>query len=261
MKWVPVILIFSATVLAVTAWSIAQPPAAPPATAPVADAKEPETLPEAPKSDPKSELIPLNKEKTLLLEKLPNGGRRMLVVAEVCLREGQLEVFLCKKNTKEHEAVVRTEIDARYLHAGLVAAGAKPGKPVQYVNPDTGDADYKPATGSKIKVSIHYRRAGQLHTHPAQEWIRDLKTKKPMAHEWVFAGSRFVKNADRPTDPEYYCANNGEVVGLSNFPDSMLDLPVQISQDNDALAFEAMTEKIPPLNSKLWVILEPSDKK
>ncbi|MGL6094377.1 MAG: YdjY domain-containing protein [Fimbriiglobus sp.] len=246
---------------AVLAALLAAPAVAQSPADPANAGKEGEPLPDPPKSDPKSEFVPLNKEKTLILEKLPAGGRRILVASEVCLREGQLEVFLCRKNTKEHEAVVRTEVDARFIHAALVAAGAKPGKPVQYVNPDTGDADYKPATGAKIKVSVHYRRGGQLHTHAAQEWIKSLATKKPMAHEWVFAGSRFVKHPDRPDDPDYYCANNGEVIGISNFPDSMLDLPVEVSRDNDGLAFEAMTEQIPPLRSKVWVILEPAEKK
>ena len=73
----------------------------------------------------------------------------------------------------------------------------------------------------------------------------------------VFAGSRFLKNPDKPTDPEYYTANNGEVISISNFVDSMLEVPVEVSRDNADLSFDAMTEKIPPLLSKVWVILEP----
>ena len=37
----------------------------------------------------------------------------------------------------------------------------------------------------------------------------------------------------------------------------MLDLPVEVSRDDAELAFEAKTDKIPPLLSKVWVILEP----
>src|SRR4051794_3617518 len=77
----------------------------PPAGDPLKDRlKDAEPLPDVPKADPKSELVPLNKEKTLYLEKKPDGTRRVLVAAEVCLREGLLEVFLCKARTKEHEA-------------------------------------------------------------------------------------------------------------------------------------------------------------
>jgi hypothetical protein len=228
------------------AWG--QPPAPP---------KDAEPLPEVPKADPKSELTALNKEKTLYLEKKPDGTRRVLLAAQVCLREGPLEVFLCKARTKEHEAVVRADLDAQFIHAALVAAGAKPGSPVQYVNPKTGAEEYKPATGAKINVSVHYKKDGKLHTHAAQEWVQDIRTKKPMAHQWVFAGSRFFKNPDRPADPDYYLANNGEVISISNFPDSMLDLPVEVGKDDAGLVFQANTEKIPPLGSHVWVILEP----
>jgi hypothetical protein len=218
--------------------------------------KDAEPLPELPKADPKSELTALNKETTLYLEKKPDGTRRVLLAAQVCLREGPLEVFLCKARTKEHEAIVRADLDARFIHAALVATGAKPGTPVQYVNPKTGAEEYKPATGPKIAVSVHYKKDGKLHTHAAQEWVQDIKTKKPMTHRWVFAGSRFLKNPDRPEDPEYYLANNGEVISISNFPDSMLDLPVEVGKDDGSLLFQANTEKIPPLGSMVWVILE-----
>ncbi|MEO2089263.1 MAG: YdjY domain-containing protein [Gemmataceae bacterium] len=221
-----------------------------------------EKLPDPPKVSDKSELKALNQEKTLYLEIPETGEKRVLFAAEVCLREGILEVFVCKKQTKEHEAILRTDIDARFLHAALLAAGAKNGKPVQWVNPKTEEPEYKPASGQTIRVSVHYTKGGRAFTHPAQEWILDKTTKQPMAHDWVFAGSRFVKNPDRPQDPEYYLANNGEVISISNFMDSMLDLPVQVSKEERELIFEAVAKKIPPLGSKVWVVMEPvPDKK
>lgn len=230
-----------------------RPPDQPPADA--------QPLPPAPKADPKSEHTALQKDNSLVLEKKPDGSRRVLVQAEVCLREGPLEVFVCKKQTKEHEAILRVAMDARFIHAALEAAGAKAGTPVQFVNPTTREPEYKPAAGAKVKVTLHYTKDGKPHTHPAQEWVTDLKTMKPMAHDWVFAGSRFVKNPDKPNDPPYYTANLGEVVGISNFPDSMLDLPVQVGSDDATLAFKANTDRIPPLLSKVWVILEPEPAK
>ncbi len=218
--------------------------------------KDAEPLPEAPKASAESTLKKLLPDQDFYLETLADGSKRVLFAAEVCLREGPLEVFVCKKGTKEHESILRIPLDARYLHAALIASGAKPGKPVQYVKPDTLEPDYKAASGATITVQVHYKLAGKLHTHAAQDWILDQKTKKPMTHQWVFAGSRFMKFPDAPaTDPEYYCANNGEVIGISNFPDSMLDLPVEVSKDDSALAFNANTEKIPPLGSKVWIIM------
>jgi len=227
-----------------------------------AEEKKAEELPAVPQADPKSKLTPLNKVNTLYLEVLPDGKKRVLVAAEVCLREGLLEVFLCKKNTKEHESILRVDMDTRFIHAALEAAGAKAGKPVQFIDVKTGEPDYKAASGQQIRVTVNCTRDGKPQSHTAQEWILDKRTKKPMTHQWVFAGSRFVKNPDAPpTDPDYYSANNGEVICLSNFVDSMLDLPVEISRENADLNFDAITEKIPPLGSKVWVILEPVPEK
>src|SRR6476660_537168 len=75
------------------------------------------------------------------------GPRRVRIAAEVCFREGPLELFLCRKNTKEHESVVAADVDARDIHKALLAAGAKVGSPVKYV------PKYEPAKGSKILVS------------------------------------------------------------------------------------------------------------
>lgn len=244
--------------------TLAPEPAAPTPAKPVAVGQDAAPLPAAPKADPKNELKAMTPDKSLLLEMAPdpaNPGKkkavRVLVACEVCLREGPLEVFLCKKGTKEHEAILRTSVDARFIHAALVAAGGEKGHPVQFVNPKTGEEDYKPATGSVVNVTVYYTKDGKRVSSPAQDWIRNFKTKKPMTDHWVFAGSRFMNNPDKPDAPPYYCANNGEVIAISNFADSMLDLPVSVSSANDALAFEALTDRIPPLLTKVWVALEP----
>lgn len=253
------------------------PPVAPPATKPVppvaplappppdgvpklgADA---EPLPEPPKLDPANEHKPLTPDRSLLLETRAdpaNPGQRkpvrLLLECEVCRPAPTLEVLLCRTNTKEHEAILRTAIDARLLHSGLLALGLKPGAPVRFVDLNTGEPDYHPATGAKVAVTVHYRKDGKLHTHPAQEWLRDVKTKKPMAYDWVFAGSRFYPNPDGDDKPPYYAANNGEVIAVANFVESMLDIPVNLTADDAELAFEADYRRVPPPLSKVWVAL------
>src|SRR5262249_5864571 len=58
--------------------------------------------------------------------------RRVIIVSNVCLREGQLEGLLCRTGTKGHEYILETPVDARDIHAALLAANAKPGTPVQF---------------------------------------------------------------------------------------------------------------------------------
>jgi hypothetical protein len=210
--------------------------------------------------DPQNTLTALNPEKTLFAEIGVVDGKKKVIrvglVCEVCLREGPLEVFLCKKGTKEHEAIVRVDADAQFLHAALEAAGAKPGKPTQFVNPTTEQPEYKPATGDKIKVLVHYRHRGQTRTHPAQEWIWDRNKKMVLPYDWVFAGS--VTIVDPDTGRKFYGANSGDIISISNFPYSLLEIPAEISKDDANLTYEARTAQIPPLWSKVWVILQPA---
>ena len=219
-----------------------------------------EKRPDAPKLDPKNTHKPLTPKKELLLELAPdpkNPGNtkpvRVLFHAEVCLTKGPLEVLLCKTSTKEHEAIIRTAIDAKFIHAALIACGGKPGTPVQFINQKTKEPDYKPATGSTIEVFVHYNRNGKVKTHPAQQWIRNRKADKPMQYKWVFAGSRFVKN--EPNGEAYYMANGGDVISISNFLDSMLEIPLKISDSDDALIYEINEKEVPPIFSEVWVIL------
>lgn len=224
---------------------------------------KPEALPEFPKLDAKNTLQDLTPDKTIVGEFAGEKGKAKLVrvglQCEVCLREGALEVFLCKKGTKEHEAIVRTAADAKLIHTALIGAGAVSGKPTQFVNPKTEQPEWKAATGTKVNVTVHYNRGGKTYTHPAQDWIWDHKKKAAMPHGWVFPGSVTITDPDNGR--EFYGANSGDIISISNFPFSMLEIPVDISKDDAFLTYEAKTEKIPPLFSKVWVILEPEAKK
>jgi hypothetical protein len=226
---------------------------------PADPAKDAEKLPAFPKLDPKNALKELNPAGTIVAELAgPEGNKKVVRVGlacEVCLREGPLEVFLCKKGTKEHESIVRIDADARIIHLALEAAGAKKGTPTQFVRPGTDEAEWKAATGSKVNVTVHYTKDGKAHTHPAQEWIWDTKKKAAIPHGWVFAGSIEIENPNG--GPPFYGANSGDIFSISNFPYSLLEMPVEISKDDANLTYEAKTDKIPPLYSKVWVILEP----
>ena len=235
-----------------------------PRTATPADSTEPKDPPTRPpefeerKEDPPEEGPPipdayksLNKGKTIFFEKKEDGMRRVHLLTEVCLREGPLEVFVCKNFTKEHEAILRGDADSREIHAALLLAGAEAGSPAKFV------PKFQAPTGTKIKVSVTYREKGKVKSAPAAEWIKNKVTGKDLAHDWVFAGSRLFQDPDNPNANPYYMANNGEVISLSNFPDSMMDLPVKSSKDVSDLIFEINTAKVPPLRTPVLVTLEP----
>lgn len=229
--------------------------------APAPEAKKSADIKEAPAKTAKR----VEMGKNVTLEILPDGQRRVIVPALVCFREGPLELFLCRKHTKEHESVLVAEIDARDLHKALLAAGAVPGSPVKF------EPKFEPAKGQSIKISIKYTFEGKDKIVNAREWVRDGKTRKELADNWIFAGSFFYE-VDEPVDDEakekkppgkrtLYAANGGDIVCVSNFGTAMLDVPVASSAENEELMFEAFTERIPPLGAKVEVIFEPVPEK
>jgi hypothetical protein len=215
----------------------------------------PSTLSEAPapQAEKKAEVKKVVLTPNIILE-IEGKKRRVLVGASICLQKGPLEQLLTRKDTKEHEAVLSADIDARDLHKALLLTGAREGSPVKYGPP------YKVASGQAIKITCEYQLKGKTITVNAQQWVRDASTKKTLAHDWVFAGSRFVDNPFEK-NKKIYLANDGDVVCVSNFESALLDLPIKSSKANSELAFEANTERIPPVGTKVTVIFEPIPEK
>lgn len=193
----------------------------------------------------------LNKQKTLFIEIPKEGQRRIHLLGEVCLREGALEVFLCKQFTKEHEGILSCDVKAQDVHQALLVAGAEPGSPVKF------EPKYTPASGTKVKVTITYYKDGKLENKPAQYWIKDLKAKQQLALDWVFPGSKVSPSIEDPKQKIYHADASGEIISLSNFPDSMMDVPFESTDRNGGLLYEAWTERIPPRKTKVLVTLEP----
>lgn len=172
----------------------------------------------------------------------------------VSLREGMLEMLACTVGTKEHESVVAVFSRAQTLHAALLAVGAEVGHPASF------RPKFRAPAGTEIEIEIRWQdKEGKWHSVAGQEWVKDTRTGKPMAHPWVFAGSGFWQ--DEETGKEYYKAEAGDLICVSNFSTAMLDIPVESSQVNDGLMFEANTEKIPRLGTPVRVILKPKVKK
>ena len=182
--------------------------------------------------------------------------KRKIVVVDgrIALRQGPVEMFACPKRTKEHESIVAVNTKASFVHAALLAVGAKSGTPVQW------DPKYVPPTGGKVEVLVLWKdKDGKNQKIRAQEWIINTKTKKPMTYPWVFAGSGFW--VDEDTGMKYYHGDDGDLICVSNFATATLDIPVESSQENSNLLFEAATDKIPEKGTKVRLVLIPQAEK
>jgi hypothetical protein len=110
--------------------------------------------------------VPLNPAQTVFLD-LPN--KRLLLKTRVVLREGILEMFVCKAQTKEHESVLAIDADAYLIHAGLLALGAQPGTPARF------DEQFHPPTGQKVDIYVTWTgEDGVEHRERAQDWMRHV---------------------------------------------------------------------------------------
>lgn len=179
-------------------------------------------------------------------------NRTLQIDAEVALTSGPLELFLCPKRTKEHESVLAADVAPRTVQLGLLMLGAAPGEPA-------GGAPATAPTGQPLRITCKFDREGKTESVDARSWIRQMGKNKPLESMFVFAGSRFVKppGADRAV----WLGDEGDLVCVSNFPGSVIDIAQLSSKDNAQLLFEAWTERIPPKGTKVRVIIEPVGKK
>lgn len=203
----------------------------------------------APKPDSKkgSGLVKLTKEHDVWID-----PKRKWVVVDgiVCLREGQLEMFACPRDTKEHESIVAVNAKARYVHAALLAVGSRVGHPVKF------DPKYVPATGTVVDIAVLWKdKKGVKQVMRAQDWVQNFRTKKVLPYPWVFGGSGFW--TDDASGERHYYGDGGDFICVSNFPSATLDLPVASSQANSNLTFIAKTENIPAAGTKVRLVLMP----
>jgi hypothetical protein len=213
-----------------------------PATEKPATEKPTAERPVVPDDPQPAELVRLSKTGEIWLD---TKRKAVVIDGQVCLREGNLEMFACPKGSKEHESVVSLNCLPEEAHTGLLAAGAKPGKPVRF------DPKYEPASGDIIDIYVLWRDdKGGKHQAKAQEWVKKF--------DWVFAGSGFWK--DEQTGKQHYQANGGDFICVSNFPSAMLDLPIESSKANGELMFHALTENIPPKGTKVRMVMIPRKK-
>ena len=177
--------------------------------------------------------------------------KKHLVVVDgyIALRQGQLEMFACPSGTKEHESVVGVLAKAQQVHAALLAAGARVGKPVQW------EPTFVPPSGGEIEIHVlWFDKEGKKQAIDARKWVKHMGTDKTLEVNWVFAGSGLWKDPD--TGEQRYLAESGDLVCLSNFTTATLDIPIQSSQANSGLLFAANTDLIPPEGTPVRLVFK-----
>lgn len=179
--------------------------------------------------------------------------RGLIVRARVVLNEGFLEHLLCRDRTKEHESILSTDAVPRQMHAGLLLAGAEAGKPVQF------RPEFRPPSGTPIAIELEWSEGGKTKRADAKTWVKDERTGKTLAVDWVFGGGHLFEDPD--TKRMIYSPDGGDVITVSNFVSAMLDVPFASSAEDTARTFVARTEVIPPRGTPVTMILRPAKPK
>jgi hypothetical protein len=215
-----------------------------------------EDLAEAPAEKPRDLGPPLVEDMSKLIRLDPKQpvwidakNKHVVLQGEVCKAGYPLEFFATYSN-RSYEAAVSVNVTPSIAHAGLMAVGAEPGHPAKF------DPEFAPPTGTEVAIEVRWKDdKGNVKSAPAQEWIRNIKTKKPLDCNWVFAGSYFV--TDEATGKKYYQADSGELICVLNLPNAMLDLPLRSYGAIEARSFEAFEEHLPPAGTPITILLKP----
>ena len=179
--------------------------------------------------------------------------KQVRVEAETLAVDMPLEFFAVVTNGPEHEAVIRSKVKPSDLHTALLAVGLKPGSPVSWSKATNKSI---PPHGSPLQIHMEYEKNGKLVSEPANRWMRNLKTKKPMpVTTWIFAGSRVMN------DGNYAADSTGYLVSVVNFDLTVIDIPDLASSSNESLEWERNPDIAPPAGTKVTMVIEPAGKR
>lgn len=191
-------------------------------------------------------------------------ARRIVVQSEICNRDCLLEMLLCRKGGKQHESILCTQARPSHLHAALLALGLERGIAGEWVGP-AEEGRYLPPRGEAVRIRLRWRTPpgpdgkSEVRLSDPGEWMTrtDLKGRSlPLPPTWIFVGSQITPEGQYAAD----LPDRDHIICVSNWNDAVLDVPFESSESNALLEFRTVTDKIPPLQTPVDVVIEPVTK-
>lgn len=206
-------------------------------------------------------------------------ARKITMQAKVCLTKGPLEFLLCKSGTKDYESMMSTRAKPSDLHVCLLLLGLTPGKPAKYFPAEDDWPGVEiPPRGAELAITLNWKdKDGKERQAPTSAWIVNGAQKnymeRPLASraidwlkagfggrkfsfqkspdKWIFIGSSILSGGG------YLADENGEIVSVSNFASSVIDVPFESSDKNAMRLFEANTDAMPPSGTDVRITITP----
>jgi len=159
-----------------------------------------------------------------------------------------LELIATTPGGREYEALITVAAKPSQIHLALVTLGLVPGHPLINIRQDDKIVT-DPPTGPAVQVLFIYEKDGQTVQTPANEWVVDQKTGKPLPDApWLFTGSVFREWKGR----EYYMADEaGNAVSLVNFGDDLIVRQTPTTDSSDFQQLQINEAKALPYGSRL----------
>jgi len=162
-----------------------------------------------------------------------------------------LEVTVCARDSKEHEALVVTDAKPSHVHAALLLAGLEPGTPGRWTI-ENGQTKKVSPSGAAVEVSIVWRDAwGVERTARATDWVVSTKGAR-LGGSFVFAGSRIVPWQGR----EFYDGDGtGVLIGLTTFGSETVAYSELLSPESaiEAPEWIADVARVPTMGTRVVV--------
>ncbi len=168
--------------------------------------------------------------------------------ATVNQREGLIEYLLVNEKGKVHESLFATKVLPRDIHLALLLIGLKADAGTnakEPVPPMAIDSAYLQSTpklkGTPVLISVSWTEAGKRKEVPAEDWIFNLQTKRPMSTgSWIYNGS-LVQDGVFLADQEL------SIVAVITDPTALVNNP-RAGYDNDEI-WQVQDKAVPPLDT------------
>ncbi|MCE5266291.1 MAG: DUF4019 domain-containing protein [Planctomycetaceae bacterium] len=191
-------------------------------------------------------LIRLSGEQPIWIDK---QERHVVLLGRVCKAGYPLEFFATYAN-RAYESVVEVNVKPCIIHTALLSVGAIPGHPARF------QPEFLPPTGTEIAIQVRWKdQQGKVQSARAQDWVRDIKTKKALDVNWVFGGS--IAEKDENGQIVSYHADGGDMICVLSLPTAMLDLPRRGYGAIESRSYEAFAERLPPEGTPVTLLLKP----
>ncbi len=162
-----------------------------------------------------------------------------------------LELLVTGPDSREHESLVVTTVTPSVIHAGLLAAGLEPGRPVRWEGAKAAQAPAGPRVRVEVAV-VEEGKPGAFVDLASWAVHKETGQRLPEADAWalVFAGSRIDGG-----DIRYAADRAGTIIGLTGFGTEVIaaawDLSPQAAVDEPV--WIADKERVPKVGTPVVV--------